>query len=255
MAARKFWIGGNWKCNGVKTSNTELVEQLNQSKHSYNDVNVVVCPTPIHLVPVSQILNLEKYAVCAQNVGHQGLGAHTGEIALAQLQDAEIMWTLVGHSERRDGGESNELVGEKVKACQAMEKMNVCICFGEKLEDRESKNTMAVCQAQLVPCIEKVTDWSRVVLAYEPVWAIGTGKTATPEMAQATHSELRKFIADKVSPDVASKVRIVYGGSLNDKNADGLLSQPDIDGGLIGGAALVADKFTAVIAAASKLSK
>lgn len=183
----------------------------------------------------------EDIAVGAQNCGkHNTCGAYTGEIGSHQLHDIGVTWVIIGHSERREGfgmpGEPVELCAEKTKV--ALENgLNVMFAIGEKKEERETGITMDVCAQQLEPLIKILSeeDWAKVAIAYEPVWAIGTGLTATPEMAQDTHADIRKLISDKVSPEVAKAIRIQYGGSMKGANAESLLAQPDIDGGLIGG--------------------
>lgn len=180
-----------------------------------------------------------------QNIAlHNGFGAYTGEISAEIFKDFGVCWTLVGHSERRVGfgspGESNELVGRKV-ASGVKAGMYVIACIGEHLAERESGTTMLVCAQQLEAISSNISkaDWKRVVIAYEPVWAIGTGKVATPEQAEETHLQIRQWIAQNVSADVAREVRIIYGGSVKASNARALISCPNIDGFLVGGASLL----------------
>jgi len=178
-------------------------------------------------------------------------GAYTGEICASQLVDFGCSWVIIGHSERREGfgmaGEDNELVAKKVKVALDAG-LKVMFAIGEKKEEREAGTTMDVCAKQLEPAakILEEADWENVAIAYEPVWAIGTGLTATPEMAQETHASIREWVSTNVSPKVAKAVRIQYGGSMKGANAKELLAQPDIDGGLIGGASLKADFFNVV---------
>jgi triosephosphate isomerase len=190
--------------------------------------------------------------VGAQNCGNfSSDGAYTGEIGSHQLSDLGCTWVIIGHSERREGfgmaGEPEALCAEKAKI--AIENgLQVMFCIGEKKEERESGVTMKVCAKQLEPLkkILSIDQWDQVDIAYEPVWAIGTGLTATPEMAQETHAAIRQWISDNVSPDIANTIRIQYGGSMKGANAKELLAQPDIDGGLIGGASLQADFFNVI---------
>lgn len=184
-------------------------------------------------------------AVAAQNVAvHNGVGAYTGEISAELLKDFGIKWTLTGHSERRVGfgmaGESNELVAKKTAAA-IKGGLSVIACIGEHLSERESGNTMTVCAAQLaaIAAALKEDDWKHVVVAYEPVWAIGTGKVATAEQAEETHREIREWISTNVSPAVARAVRIIYGGSVKGSNCQSLSNCPNIDGFLVGGASLL----------------
>jgi triosephosphate isomerase len=251
---RKFAIGGNWKCNGGVESVDELVKILNTGKAT-NNVDVLVFPPSIFLGKVNEQLN-NNYLVGAQNVAKDCYGAYTGEVCAPMLKDFGIQWTITGHSERRDGfgaeGESSDLVAEKTKV--AIDNgMNVVPCVGEKLEDREADKTMDVIISQLKPLAEKLdeADWDKVILAYEPVWAIGTGKVATPEQAQEVHKEIREWIAENVSEKVAKNLRIQYGGSVKGESAPDLILQPDIDGFLVGGASLTEDFLTIIDAAES----
>eukprot|EP00921_Rhytidocystis_pertsovi_P012910 GHVQ01020963.1.p1 GENE.GHVQ01020963.1~~GHVQ01020963.1.p1 ORF type:complete len:360 (+),score=48.41 GHVQ01020963.1:172-1251(+) len=253
-------VGGNWKSNGTVESVRNLVDLLNTKvaggNTSLQNVEVVVAPPNIHLGYVRDNLR-SPVKVATQNVGvHKGYGAYTGEESGDMIKDFGISWTLTGHSERREGfgmpGESSVLVAEKTKA--ALDQgLNVIACIGEKLPDRESGKTTEVMNEQLSAfhSVLSAADWNRVVIAYEPVWAIGTGKSATPEMAQQTHKEIRDWISTNVSPDVAKSIRILYGGSVKGSNADELASCPDIDGFLVGGAALKED-FVAIIKAAER---
>merc|ERR1712238_362264 len=180
----------------------------------------------------------------------------TGEICASQLVDIGVTWVIIGHSERREGfemaGEDSELVAKKVKIALDAG-LKVMFAIGEKKDEREAGTTMDVCAKQLEPAakILEEADWENIAIAYEPVWAIGTGLTATPQMAQDTHAGIRQWVADNVGADVAAAVRIQYGGSMKGANADGLLSQGDIDGGLIGGASLKMDFFDCINAVPS----
>ncbi len=188
----------------------------------------------------------------AQNCGvNEKEGAYTGETCASQLLDVGVTWVIIGHSERREGfgmaGEDDELCAKKLKVALDAG-LKVMFAIGEKKEEREAGTTMDVCAKQLEPAAKLLSeeDWKNVAIAYEPVWAIGTGLTATPEMAQETHASIREWMATNVSEDVAKAVRIQYGGSMKGANAKDLLAQPDIDGGLIGGASLKADFFNVV---------
>lgn len=240
---RRYLIGGNFKCNGTLAENEARVKVLNDGGPIPANVDVAVCVPDIH-IPMT-LANLRKdFTVGAQNCGsNDGNGAFTGEIGAHQIKDIGCTWVIVGHSERREGfgmaGEDEELCAAKTKV--AISKgLKVMFCIGEKKEERESGVTMEVCAKQLAPLAKalEAKEWESVAIAYEPVWAIGTGLTATPEMAQETHKNIRDWVSANVTPDVAEAVRIQYGGSMKAANAKELLAQPDIDGGLIGGASL-----------------
>ena len=243
---RRYLIGGNWKCHGTWKENQDRIEVLNKGGPVPSNVDVVLCAPYLHLAPALSILR-DDIEVGAQDCGRNtGDGAYTGEVGAHQLVDIGVTWVIIGHSERRTGfginGETPDLCAEKCKV--ALDKgLKVMFAIGEQKEDRESGNTMRVCASQLEPLVKLLdpSDWENIAIAYEPVWAIGTGLSATPEMAQETHASIRGWISDHVSPEVAATVRIQYGGSMKGANANDLLKQPDIDGGLIGSASLKAD--------------
>ena len=248
---RKYLIGGNWKCNGTWNENLERVTMFNNAGDIPSNVEVALC-VPNFNIP-QLLTGLRKdIAVGAQNCGvNKGDGAYTGEIGSHQLKDMGCVWVIIGHSERREGfgmqGETEDLCAEKCKV--AIDNgLKVMFAIGEKKEERESGVTMKVCAKQLEPLAKILSpeDWDKVAIAYEPVWAIGTGLTATPEMAQETHLDIRNWVKTNVSADIATAVRIQYGGSMKGANAKDLLAQPDIDGGLIGGASLKADFFNVI---------
>eukprot|EP00922_Rhytidocystis_sp_ex-Travisia-forbesii_P009180 GHVS01013410.1.p1 GENE.GHVS01013410.1~~GHVS01013410.1.p1 ORF type:complete len:266 (+),score=35.65 GHVS01013410.1:76-873(+) len=241
---RKPWVGGNWKCNGTLKSTEELCHKFCAASFDKKQLDVVICPSPVHLAHVKKLL-AGKMQVGAQNLSKTGNGAFTGETSCEILMDMGIIWSLVGHSERRQYyGETDEVVANKVdyvfnKATSINGiKPHLAICIGELLSEREAGKTDEVCTRQMKAFIPRVKDWSRVVIAYEPVWAIGTGKVATPEQAQAAHEAIRKLVSAEVSKDVADGLRIVYGGSVTDANSGSLICQKDIDGFLVGGASL-----------------
>eukprot|EP00922_Rhytidocystis_sp_ex-Travisia-forbesii_P009187 GHVS01013421.1.p1 GENE.GHVS01013421.1~~GHVS01013421.1.p1 ORF type:complete len:268 (-),score=34.76 GHVS01013421.1:233-1036(-) len=241
---RKPWVGGNWKCNGTLKSLEELCEKFNAGPFDKKQLDVVICPSPVHLSTIKRLLG-DKIDVGSQNVSKTGNGAFTGETSCEILMDMGIKWSLVGHSERRQFyGETDQVVADKVdyvlnKATTINEiKPNLAVCIGELLSEREAGKTVEVCTRQMKAFIPKVKDWNRVVIAYEPVWAIGTGKVATPEQAQEAHEAIRKLVSAEVSKEVADSIRIVYGGSVTDANSASLISQQDIDGFLVGGASL-----------------
>jgi len=252
---RTYLIGGNWKCNGTVESVEELIKIFNAAGPIPANVEVAICAPNIH-IPMCLMKLRGDIEIGAQNAGaNEKVGAYTGETSASQLKDFGITWVIIGHSERREGfemeGESSELVAKKVKVALDTG-LKVMFCIGEKKEDREAEITMDVLAKQLKPTADILSesDWGNVAIAYEPVWAIGTGLTATPEMAQETHFSIREWVAENVSEAVAKAVRIQYGGSMKGTNAKDLLSQPDIDGGLIGGASLKEDFFNIINAAA-----
>lgn len=248
---RKYLIAGNWKCNGTWDENLARVEMFNKAGPIPASVEVALC-VPFANIPLLLSGLRKDIAVGAQNCGfNSGNGAYTGETGSHQLAAIGCTWVIVGHSERRTGfgmaGEPEALCAQKCKV--AIDNgLKVMFAIGEQKEEREAGTTMEVCAKQLVPLakILSVEDWDKVAIAYEPVWAIGTGLTATPAMAQETHAKIRQWIAANVSEAVAQDVRIQYGGSMKGANAKDLLAQPDIDGGLIGGASLKDDFFNVV---------
>ncbi|CAO3637371.1 unnamed protein product [Cunninghamella blakesleeana] len=242
---RTFFIGGNWKMNGSVAQVKSLVEGLN-GINIPSQTEVVVAPPAIYVDRVRAGLKKE-IGVAAQNSYVKPSGAYTGEISPEQLKDLGIEWVILGHSERREYfKESDEFVGEKTAhALQAGVK--VIACIGETLQERESGKTTEVVTRQLKGIADKINDWTNVVVAYEPVWAIGTGKVATPEQAEEVHDNLRKWLAGNVSQQVADATRIIYGGSVNDKNAADLATKPNIDGFLVGGASLKVDAFNTIV--------
>ncbi|KAI7867290.1 triosephosphate isomerase [Spinellus fusiger] len=247
---RNFFVGGNWKMNGSLTQVKALVKQLNEYAIP-TGTEVVVSPPSIYVDRVRQELKSE-IGVAAQNSYVKASGAYTGEISPEQLKDLGIEWVILGHSERREYfKESDEFVGEKTAHALAAG-VNVIACIGEKLEERESNQTTEVVTRQLKGVADKIKDWTHVVVAYEPVWAIGTGKVASPEQAQEVHSVLRKWLAENVSKDVADKTRIIYGGSVSGANAVELAKKEDIDGFLVGGASLKPE-FSTIVAARAHL--
>lgn len=251
---RVFFVGGNWKCNGTQKSVEELVKVLNAAEVPGTDVvEVVVGPTFVH-IPYT-LANLRKdFAVSAQNCWVKGSGAYTGEISAEILADLGLPWVILGHSERRHIiKESDEMTADKV-AYALSKGLGVIFCIGELLEEREAGQTHEVNSRQLKALLGKVNDWSKIVIAYEPVWAIGTGKVASPDQAQEVHDQVRGWLKDNVSAEVAEATRIIYGGSVNAKNAAQLASEKDIDGFLVGGASLKPE-FIDIIKAASTPKK
>jgi triosephosphate isomerase len=247
---RTYLLGGNWKANGTVASCEKIIADFNGAGAIPANAEVVIGVPAVH-IPLCLTGLRKDIAIAAQDCGLDGPGAHTGELPASMLKDLGVTWVILGHSERREGfgmaGEDSELVVKKTQAALAAG-LQVMFCIGEKKEEREAGTTMDVCAEQLKPAAAALSkeDWANVSIAYEPVWAIGTGLTATPEMAQETHANIRTWMSDNVSPEVAAAVRIQYGGSMKGANAKGLLAQTDIDGGLIGGASLKMDFFECI---------
>ncbi|XP_023007414.1 triosephosphate isomerase, cytosolic-like [Cucurbita maxima] len=235
---RKFFVGGNWKCNGTTEEVKKIVSMLNDAQVPSGDVVDVVVSPPFVFLPLVQSSLRSNFHVAAQNCWVRKGGAFTGEVSAEMLVNLGIPWVIIGHSERRSLlNESNEFIGDKVAYALA-QGLKVIACVGETLEQRESGSTLEVVSAQTKAIADKIPSWDNVVLAYEPVWAIGTGKVATPAQAQEVHAELRKWLHNNVSAEVAGSARIIYGGSVNGANCKELAGQPDLDGFLVGGASL-----------------
>ncbi|MGQ0585980.1 MAG: triose-phosphate isomerase [Gammaproteobacteria bacterium] len=249
---RRYLVAGNWKMNGSRAANAALVEKTVAGLAKSRDVEAVVCPPAVYLDSVAQALRGTAIKLGAQNLCEQEKpGAFTGEIHGAMLKEAGCEYVIVGHSERRAlYGETDERVAAKFRAAQAAGLIPI-LCVGETLAQREASETEAVLGRQLgaVLALCGVASLERSVVAYEPVWAIGTGRTATPQQAQDAHAFLRAQVAAR-DARIAAALRILYGGSVNSGNAGTLFAGPDVDGGLIGGASLKADEFLAICAAA-----
>lgn len=242
-------IAGNWKMNGNKADNAALLADIVAGLPA-KACDIAVCPPSIYVSDVLQAVAGSPLTVGVQDVSAADKGAYTGELSAAMLADCGVRYAIVGHSERRQyHGETDAQVGAKAQA--ALSKgITPIVCVGETLAQREAGDTQAVVKRQLAAAIHAVGHCvSEIVVAYEPVWAIGTGKTATPAQAQEVHAVLRAQLA--AATEKAASVRILYGGSMNAANAQSLLAQADIDGGLIGGAALKASDFLTIIQAAS----
>jgi len=238
--ARKLFIGGNWKCNNTLSQTKELVEKvINQLKFDDKKAEVIVSPVFIHIPYVMSAIK-NKVQVAAQNASATAFGAYTGEIAPQQLKDLGINWAILGHSERRQYyGENDEIVAQKTKLALA-NKLSVILCCGETFAERESNSTLKVIHRQLNAVKAQLTldDWYKIVIAYEPVWAIGTGKVATTGQAEEVHASIRAWLGSEFSKEVQNKTRVIYGGSVTEKNCDELIKQSNIDGFLVGGASL-----------------
>jgi len=255
--ARKYLIAGNWKMNLNSAEGAELSKEVHSLVGKQTDVSVCVCPAFTSLESVAAVVNESNVSLGAQNMHYEASGAYTGEVSAEMLRHLFCSFVILGHSERRQYfGETDATVNKKTLAALAAN-LKPIVCVGETLEERESGKTMEVIKTQTEGALAGVTadQAEGLVIAYEPVWAIGTGKTATPEMAEEVHAEIRSLLVGLLGKGAAGKVRILYGGSMKPENADELLAQPNIDGGLIGGAALKANSFAAIVESAIKLSK
>jgi len=245
---RRKLVLGNWKMHGSLASSRSLIGELKAGGlEDAQNVDIGVCPTFVHIPAVVTELAGSSIAIGAQNGHVNAQGAFTGEVSVSMLLELGVTYCLVGHSERRAlFGETDALVAEKFAGIQAAGLIPV-LCVGESLEQREQGLTSQVVLAQLDAVMTQVgvEAFATAVIAYEPIWAIGTGKTASPDQAQAVHKTLRDHVAD-VSESIASGVRLIYGGSVKSANAKELFDQADIDGGLVGGASLSAEEFIAI---------
>lgn len=236
---RKFFVGGNWKMNGNKSEIDGIVGFLVAGVLDPN--TETVCGAPAIYLDYARQKLPKTIGVAAQNCYKVSKGAFTGEISPAMIKDIGCEWVILGHSERRQiFKETDELIAEKI-AHALSEGLSVIACIGETLEEREANKTEEVVFTQMIAIKDKVANWEKVVVAYEPVWAIGTGKTATPQQAQDVHASLRKWLTDNVSAAVSQSTRIIYGGSVTAGNCKDLAQQQDIDGFLVGGASLKPD--------------
>jgi triosephosphate isomerase (TIM) len=245
-------VAGNWKMNGSRAANAALIDGVLVGVKTGARAECVVCPPFVYLADIAAKIAGSSIRLGAQNVSHESSGAFTGEVAAAMLRDLGCAYAIVGHSERRAlYGESSALVAQKFMAAQGAGIVPI-LCVGEQLADREAGKTSPVVAEQLDAVLELagVAAFRQAVIAYEPVWAIGTGRTASPEQAQEVHEFIRGRIASR-DAIIGGSVRILYGGSVKGSNARELLSMPDVDGGLIGGASLKADEFLAILAAAT----
>jgi triosephosphate isomerase len=254
---KKLFIVGNWKMNLTLDEAGNLAKKL---RHGMTDlssvVDVGVCPSFVYLKDVCEILRDSKICVGAQNMYLEESGAFTGEVSGAMIKDVGCTHVIIGHSERRTiFQETNSMINSKIKTALSCE-LNPILCVGEKLEERESGKTEEVIGLQLSEGLNGLTpeQTRRLTIAYEPVWAIGTGKTATPKQANEVHSFIRKTVGNRYGDAVAQDIRIQYGGSVNPKNAKELLGQSGIDGALVGGASLDPESFLEIVSDAAKLS-
>ena len=243
-------VAGNWKMNKTASEAAALIEGIKKELAGFTQVEAVVCPPFTDLKDAAAACAGSNVALGAQNIHWEASGAFTGEISASMLKDLGVKYVIVGHSERRQYfGETDETVNKRTKAALAAGLIPL-VCVGETLEERDGGKMEAVVVRQTKAGLDGLgADLAKVVVAYEPVWAIGTGRTASPAQAQEVHALIRRTLAEIGGKAVADTIRIQYGGSMKPDNAKELMSQPDIDGGLIGGAALKADSFAAIIKA------
>ena len=245
---RKQIVAGNWKMNNDYVDSEILVSKL-LGHHKHSNTEVIIAPPFTNLLASINALKGSSIKVAAQNMHFAESGAYTGEVSAAMLKSIGVETVILGHSERRAYfNESDDLLAKKVDTALEHE-MRVIFCFGEELKDRKSGNENSVVESQIKKALFHLPEaaWSQIVLAYEPVWAIGTGETATPDQAQDMHAFIRKTLANAYAQSLADSVSILYGGSVKSSNAEEIFSKTDVDGGLIGGAALDAEHFTAIV--------
>ena len=246
---RKNIVAGNWKMNTTVPEGIELAKAVvARSAEVPAEVKLIVATPFTHLYPVAEVVKGTVVGLSAENCADHAKGAYTGEVSADMLVSAGCEYTILGHSERRQYyGETDEKLVEKTKLALGAG-LKVILCVGENLDEREAGKHFDVCEAQIKNVLYNFTaeDMKSIIVAYEPVWAIGTGKTATSEQAEEIHAFIRKVVADKFGAQVADDLTILYGGSCKPSNAKELFTQPDIDGGLIGGASLKADDFIAI---------
>jgi triosephosphate isomerase len=249
---RTPFVVGNWKLHKTIAESLALVTELKNQLGAVKGVAVGVAPVFTALHAVAKRLEGSPIVTCAQNCHWESAGAWTGEVSAPHAGDAGATWVIVGHSERRQFfGDTNESVGKKARAVLAAG-LGAIVCVGESLGERDGGRTLAVVESQLTCALTGInaTSASKLVIAYEPVWAIGTGRTATPAQAQEVHAHIRTQLAQRFGADAANAIRIQYGGSVKPSNAEALLAEADIDGALVGGASLEAADFIAIVKAA-----
>jgi triosephosphate isomerase len=251
---RRPLIAGNWKMNLDRATSTSLAEGVAKAAAGLEGVDLAICPPSVYLCAVAKALAGSKVGLGAQNMYFEANGAFTGEVSASMLVDLGCKYVILGHSERRHIlGETDQDVNRKVRVALAAG-LTPIVCVGELLSEREQGRTQQVIATQFGGSLAGLTaaDAAKIVLAYEPVWAIGTGKVATPAQAEAVHADLRKLLQEHYNKEVAEQVRIQYGGSVKAENAAELLAQPNIDGALVGGASLKVAAFMGIVAGVAK---
>ena len=249
---RRLLIAGNWKMNLNRADSVALARALVERAGEAADADLAICPPSVYLDAVGQTVADSPIALGAQNMYHEAEGAFTGEVSASMLLDVGCRYVILGHSERRHIlGETDADVNRKIFAALEAQLVPI-LCVGETLQERESNRTAEVVATQFDGSLAGISaqQAAQIVIAYEPVWAIGTGKVATPEQAEEVHADLRRLLETRYNAEVASQVRIQYGGSVKAENAAQLLNQPNIDGALVGGASLKADSFLGIVTAA-----
>jgi triosephosphate isomerase len=247
---RKKIIAANWKMNKTPTESVALVQDLFHQLSEINQADIVICPPFTSLVVLNTLIKEKSnFALGGQNLFYEKQGAYTGEISADMLRDAGCSYVIIGHSERREYFlETDEIVNRKIKTALSA-KLKPIVCVGEKLQVREANGAETLVRSQIQKAFQNLSldEITQVTVAYEPVWAIGTGKNATPEQAQEAHTWIRNQVEQLFNADIAMHMRIQYGGSVKVENAQALLNQPDIDGALVGGASLEADSFANIV--------
>ncbi|MDD5687037.1 MAG: triose-phosphate isomerase [Elusimicrobia bacterium] len=249
MSKRVSLIAGNWKMNKTIKESVELVTALKQKLSDVKEREVLVCPPFISICAVKEVVKNSNIKLGAQNMYFEKSGAYTGEISPLMLKDAGCEYVIIGHSERRQYfGETDESVNKKMHSAYENALIPI-VCVGETLQQREKNETFAIIEKQVKVGITGLNDEqsAKLVIAYEPVWAIGTGKTATPQQAEEVHLFIRKICSDIYSKATAENIRILYGGSVKPDNVSEIMKQPNIDGALVGGASLKADDFVKLV--------
>jgi triosephosphate isomerase len=253
--ARNIVIAGNWKMHKTNSEALQLANQIKMKTAAIQRTKIIICPPFTALAPVFEITKESKVGLGAQDTCYEKEGAFTSAISAGMIKSTGAAYVIIGHSERREYfGDNDEIVNKKIKT--ALEYgLNPIVCVGESLEEREQNMTMKVVSRQAQGALNGLSaeDMKKIIIAYEPVWAIGTGKTATPEQAQEVHQKIRQLIAEQFTANIAENLIIQYGGSVKPDNAQLLLGQKDIDGALVGGACLTADSFSEIINIAERL--
>ena len=246
---RKPLIAGNWKMNKIPREAAELVQALKDRVGEIDRVDIVLIPPFTALETVYRLIKGSKLGLGAQNIHWEEKGAYTGEVSASMIKETGCQYVIIGHSERRQySGETNEAVNKKIKSALKFD-LTPIVCVGERLEEREKEETFQVVESHVREGLAGLSQEEvlRIVIAYEPVWAIGTGRTATPRQANEVHTFIRQLLSDIYSEDIAHRVRILYGGSVKPDSISALMAEPEIDGALVGGASLDAQSFSEIV--------
>ena len=246
---RKPLIAGNWKMNKIPREAAELVQALKDRVGEIDRVDIVLIPPFTALETVYRLIKGSKLSLGAQNIHWEEKGAYTGEVSASMIKETGCQYVIIGHSERRQySGETNEAVNKKIKSALKFD-LTPIVCVGERLEEREKEETFQVVESHVREGLTGLSEEEvlRIVIAYEPVWAIGTGRTATPRQANEVHTFIRQLLSDIYSEDIAHRVRILYGGSVKPDSISALMAEPEIDGALVGGASLDAQSFSEIV--------